>query len=214
MTTLPQTTPMRVARPSNGSVAMIPTNGQAMHLSPYPMGPGAPGSGAAFQMSGADVWRVIRTNLWLIIGLVVVAGGIGFVLNQYLLKKHAKYSASGLIQVQPPTTVFDPLNPQQIELNSQALAIRQRTEANLLGRQSLFSQVLQNRPDIRSTAWFERFKDDTGQYDIAAAKEALTDELSVRPIPDSELIEVSISTRVPRDARVIVNDIVTEHLSI
>ena len=54
MTTLPTTTPMRLPRP----VAQTP-----LALG----GPSYAQQAPQFQMSGADVWRVIRSNIWLIL---------------------------------------------------------------------------------------------------------------------------------------------------
>jgi len=71
MTTLPTTTPMRLPRP----VAQTP-----LALG----GPVGAQQASSFQMTGADVWRVIRSNIWLIIGLLVLSGAGGFGVYKYL----------------------------------------------------------------------------------------------------------------------------------
>src|SRR5436309_12271563 len=96
MTTLPTTTPMRLPRP-------VPQTPLALG------GPSHPQQGAAVQMSGADIWRVIRSNLWLIIGMLVLSGVGGFGLFKYLDRYFSSYTAYGFCQVNPPVS-FDILN--------------------------------------------------------------------------------------------------------
>src|SRR5215831_16081726 len=90
MTTLPQTSPMRLPRPASSHLA-IPTSGA--------IGPAQPVQSAGNSMTAQDVWRVIRANLWLIIGLVVLAAGAGYLLNQWLLTHYPRYTSTVLIQV-------------------------------------------------------------------------------------------------------------------
>ena len=94
MTTLPQMTSLRLPR-APGAPMAIP----AMTVGPA-MAP---------KLSGADVWRVIRGNLWLIVTMVLVMSVLGYVGNEfYLVKYYPRYTASGWVQVQP-YIVFDPL---------------------------------------------------------------------------------------------------------
>lgn len=204
MTTLPQTTAIRVPRPTNGQMLPSPIS------VPSSMGP-AMVSGV--QMTPADVWRVIRGNLWLILLITVLAAGAGVGLYFYLLKFHPVYTAKGYIQIRPKVEVFDPLKPQTVTMTEQMLSIQQRTQVQLLMNDALFSQLLQ-KPDIqtRQTGWFKQFIGKNGQPNIPKAKEELADELRVRPIPESELVEVSMSYQDPKDTRIIVEDIVNEHL--
>src|SRR5688500_7601741 len=99
MTTLPTTTPMRLPRPAGATPLALPPG----------LG-GAQASANAFQMNGADVWRVIRSNIWLILGLFVLSIGVGYGLNSYLAAKHSSYTASGLVQVLPPVNMARVIN--------------------------------------------------------------------------------------------------------
>ncbi len=202
MTTLPQTTSMRLPRPSNG--AAMTTAG--------PVGPAAYGAAGTpgFSMTGADVWRVIRSNLWLIIILTVASLAAGIGLYLYLLNKHASYTATGYIQIQP-VVQFELNRANQPEVNQQTLAIEQRTHATLLLDVGLFGRLFSNpNRAVRETGWFKQFSDEKNP--ISAAKEDLLDNLAVRPIPDSKLVAVSMSYKNPKEAATIVKDIVTEHL--
>jgi len=200
MTTLPQTTAIRLPRPNNGAPMVTSTPVAGPHV-----GPGAVGSG--FNMTGADAWRVIRTNLWLIIGVGVLSTMIGVGLYYYLLRKHASYTATGFIQIQP-VVALDLTQDKQPEVNQQALAIEQRTQAQFLTHESLLSRLFSNpNQNIRETGWFKQFNGN-----VAAAKRALGEDLSVRPIPDSKLVAISMSYKDGKEAKVIVEDVVNQHL--
>ncbi len=203
MTTLPQTTSIRLPRPSNGAAITGPGPVGA----PY----GAPGgSGAGFSMTGGDVWRVLRSNLWLILGMFVLSLAIGVGLYYYLLKNYSSYTATGLIQIQSAAR-FDLSRPTQQEMSQQLLAIEQRTNVQLLTHEALLARLFSNpNRAIRETSWFKQFANKSNP--IAAAKEDLVDSLSVRPIPDSKLVAVSMSYKDPKEAATIVNDVVNEHL--
>ncbi|MBA3273237.1 MAG: hypothetical protein H0T11_05115, partial [Chthoniobacterales bacterium] len=204
---MPQTTAIRVPRPSNGS-GMLPAPAPLPSLGGPPLG-----ATGGVQMTAGDVWRVIRGNMWLIITIMILSLIAGFGLYKYLMKYHASYTARGYVQIQAKTVVYDPLKPQTTDLNEQMLSIHQRTQAQLLSNEALFSQLLQ-KPDtaLRETNWFKQFIGKDGKPDIPAAKEALAEDLSVRPIPESVLVEIAMSYSNPKDTRIIVEDIVTEHL--
>src|SRR4051812_30106701 len=94
MTTLPQTTGIRLPRPVGGGGPA----GAGMQLS---HGGGAP---VATGLTGGDIWRVLRANMWLIVILVVTAGVLGFFVNWFLAKNHSRFTAFAYVQVDPKTS--------------------------------------------------------------------------------------------------------------
>src|SRR5438034_765525 len=131
MTTLPTTTPMRLPRP----VAQTP-----LALG----GPVGAQQASSFQMTGADVWRVIRSNIWLIIGLLVLSGAGGFGVYKYLDRYYSSYTAYGICQINPPERFHVRMEDQPQTTDVTALALDQRTQAQLLKQEALFIQVLQD----------------------------------------------------------------------
>src|SRR4051812_5056151 len=112
MTTLPTTTPIRLPRPA----------GATPLAAPYTQTPAQTST-----MTGADAWRVVRTNLWWIMLVVVICAGIGYGLNWYLLRYHSSFTAVGFTQVNPATTV-DLFHNQITGTDMGALAIDQKTQ--------------------------------------------------------------------------------------
>src|SRR5688500_8756026 len=129
MTTLPTTTPIRLPRPVGATPLAMP------------MGPAQPMAGST--MSGADAWRVIRTNAWWVLLVTVACAAAGWGLNWYLLRNHSSFTAVGFTQVNPreAPSLF---NQALVSTDIGALSIDQKTQAALLKQEALFIQVLQN----------------------------------------------------------------------
>src|SRR5712671_4418999 len=92
MTTLPQTTNVRLPRPVSGGM-QIATHG----------GGGLAAAGAAGVQQGAgDAWRVIRSHIWMILIVTcIIAPLAGWGANLFLAKNYPRYTSTGYIQVQP-----------------------------------------------------------------------------------------------------------------
>src|SRR5687767_7356653 len=160
MTTLPTTTPIRLPRPAGATPLAI-----AAPVAAQPAG--------SFQMSGADVWRVIRANIWLILIAIVLSLGLGWGLNIYLMAKHSQFRATGLVQVNPPVSMGDVIAGRTGRGvgDVSMINLAQRTQGWLPKQESLFAQVLGDaNADIRKTSWWASFGGD-----VVAAKEDLED---------------------------------------
>src|SRR5688500_12798311 len=190
MTTLPQSTTLtRVPQRAPRALAV----GGA-----HPPGMMAPVQQSnAFAMTGADVWRVIRGNIWLIIVLLIVSAIAGFAINYYLSKKHSRYTAVGLIQIQQPSPVGVTADPRATDrLDTGTLAIEQKSQVAMIKHQLLLMKVLANREEIRKTEWFKSFGGNP-----VKAKEDLLDNLDVIAIPETRLVSVSMSYSKPEDCK-------------
>ncbi|HWE02526.1 MAG TPA: hypothetical protein VG326_08950, partial [Tepidisphaeraceae bacterium] len=203
MTTLPQTAPVRTHLPA-------PTNSM---VSPGPMGLGAGVTPAQGAMNGADVWRVIRSNLWLIVGVLLVSAAMGYGLNSWLARTHSRFTSTGLVQVKGNEAAFSFDNPHGD--GNANLEVEQNTQTALLLSERLLSSILDSSDAIRQTDWFKQFifyKNGQQLVDAEAAKADLLDHLSVVPITGSRVIKVQMSWSVPKDCQTIVQEIVDQHI--
>jgi uncharacterized protein involved in exopolysaccharide biosynthesis len=217
MTTLPHTAPIRLPRqtsagqlPGPGGNGHVPTLAGGGSHGPVLIGPAAGGPGGAAQMAPADVWRVIRSNLWLIILSLVLSVVAGYAVNQYVLKPHySKYTSTALVRVytdQQTATKIDPsrgIAASGIDIPQEAA-----TQASMLRHESLLIEVLGDpNSKIRQTQWWNEMGGNPEK-----AKEDLLDHFAVSPIADSALIAVSMEYSVPDDCKTIVQEIVQQHL--
>lgn len=211
MTTLPHTS-IRLPRQTPGQLPGSNGNGH-MTLAPY--GPQAvfpvahPGAGGA-QLTPADVWRVVRSNLWLIILSLVVCTAAGWAVNQYILKPHySRYTSTALCRVYTDAQTKRWLNPTSGgDAPGFAIQQEQHTQAGMLRHESLLIDVLTDQQNkIRQTRWWAECNGS-----VEKAKEELLEDFAVSPIPDSALVAVSMEYSVPEDCRTIVQEIVALHL--
>jgi polysaccharide biosynthesis transport protein len=193
MTTLPQTTPIRMPRPA-GQVLTVPS------------GPVAIAGGPGNQLSAADAMRVIRANAWLIVGLLVASTVLGFAVNMFLDRYYSRYTASGYVQVLPFSS-SNPLTPQT-NADYQTIATHQRTQVQILKQEALISQVLQNpNSPVRATSWFAQFNGD-----IPRAKKNLQENFEVAAVPETFIIAAKMSYSIPKDCKTVVDEIVDQAL--
>src|SRR5439155_17657520 len=83
----------------------------------------------------------------------------------------------------------------------------QRTQAALLKDDALFGQVLQNgNSELRKTAWFQSLKTGT------EAKDDLRSDFKAEVIPESRLVAVKFSSGDKKSPKVVVEEIVGQHL--
>ncbi|HZK80393.1 MAG TPA: hypothetical protein VFC46_04980, partial [Humisphaera sp.] len=202
MTTLPQTSPVRTHLPTQAPPMAVP--------GPLGFGPGPATPGA---MTGADVWRVIRSNLWLIVGVLLISAAMGYGLNTWLARTHSRYTSTGLIQVRGAEAVFNLDNPRGD--GGANLDVEQNTQTALLLSERLLSSILDSSDAIRQTEWFKQFifyKNGQQLADAEAAKADLLDHLEVIPLTGSRVIKVKFSWSVPKDCQTIVQEIVDQHI--
>ncbi|HEX4124786.1 MAG TPA: polysaccharide biosynthesis tyrosine autokinase [Tepidisphaeraceae bacterium] len=222
MTTLPQTSPMRVPRPGNQQVSIPGAGALGPMPQPHHFIPSTTG------MSGADVWRVIRANLWLIISMLVLFGVGGFLLNTYLATHYPRYEAVGLVQVH--TTLGTPTVGSEVGVDARedigGLGVEIASQVKEIMHPTLLSMVLTQNDDIRKTSWFQKFvkhnsdgsamlgADGKPLIDTEAAKEDLAEILTVNPYPNSRLIQVAATCSNPADCKTIIEAVVNQHISV
>jgi capsular exopolysaccharide synthesis family protein len=196
MTTLPQPASLRLPRPSAGGAITIPGVPST--------GPGNFAPPQGIQMTGADMWRVIRSNLWLIVLMVVVASGVGYGANYWLKLSHSRFTSAGLLRQIMPTA--EDGSPQQ-NINPSGLFVELKSHAALLKDPSLLNTVLQN-PDsaIRQTSWFR------SHPDPMEAKADLAENFEVTIPGDSSLLRLSMTNSDPKSCQAIVQTIGDEYI--
>lgn len=205
MTTLPQTAPVRQPRALPGNQLATPGHSASA----------APQSPAQNAMTASDVWRVIRSNMWLILLVLLLSGALGYGLNTWLAARHSRFTSTGLIQVKLHNDWTNMDSGHALGVNTADMEYEKGTEVELLLHERLISQLLENSDAIRETDWFKQFvsyRNGQKVIDADAAKGDLLDRLSVRAKPDSRLISVSVSAANPKDAQTIVTEIVNQRI--
>jgi capsular exopolysaccharide synthesis family protein len=204
MTTLPQTSPMRLPRPNSSQLSIPSANGhlgQVAHPAPTPL-------------TGQDIWRVIRANLWLIIGFMALAAIAGYFVNMWLLNKFPRFTSTALIEVHTPSelpSVSDETRLMVADTSPASIEVEQQTQASMLTNRYFLASILQDKNSpIRNTNWFKQWGPDR----MDDAKQDLEKKLDVTPRPNTRLIGVSFSASIPQDALTIVREISRRHIEL
>ena len=158
------------------------------------------------QMSGADVWRVIRANMDHDSSSVVVFAVLGVIAFFWLAHYYPKFTAVGLIEVQP-TVIIDPLQSGSGTTDRNAIELEQRTQVASSSTTRCSAPSSSAAPICATPAGSSEFKGD-----VSLAKEDLLDRLEITPIVDTKVIQVSVSYSDPKDAKIIVEQLVDQHL--
>jgi capsular exopolysaccharide synthesis family protein len=167
--------------------------------------PSVVAQGPGFQMTGGDIWRVIRANLWLMILFVVVSAVIGYFANNYLAEHYSAWTAKASVRISAPQSA-DPLHPNNAgNIDILSMQIEKATEMNRFKSEVLFDDLLKDLDSpIRQLAWWKV----TCGANPDKAHELLSQNLSVEPQADSTLIKIAFTAPERTDTTVIVTAIV------
>lgn len=204
MTTLPQTAgsrfPRAGSRPPAAAPVAMPAVAQQQGLTP------------------ADALRVLRVNAWLIIVTLLVFLGAGVIFNEAVLKPfYGRYTAEVLLQVRTPNEI-DPFNPnfsRQGAPDLRLIEVRQLTQAQLLRDPRRWMLAWANPESrIRQTGWWQSFSTADGNVDVQRVVKNLESRMRVSPVPETELIQVSMSARNAEDAVIVLREIIRKNIEL
>ena len=208
MTTLPSTSSYRLPRTPGSGGPPLPPGGAA---APAAAGPTAP------VLTPADIWRIIRGNLWLIVASVAIAVAIGIGIYSYLKATDPKYRSVGQMVVNRPFYT----NPggrnanNDISMQDFDLPIEQHTQVQQLLQESLWGEVIEKNTVVRNTSWFKKIEDKarrTGTPAQRLAKDDLAANLSSSDVSGTKLITLSMDCANSQDAHDIVQAIGDAHI--
>ncbi len=154
-------------------------------------------------MASSSFVDAIRRSKWLILGVFAV---VSVVAIPYIWMNIAPtYRSTALVRVSPVVhrIVFKTEDQGIVPLYWSYL----NTQVTIIGSSIVLQRVLENE-DVRQTGWY-RGASQTARLDRGMpVLEKLANALEVEPQRQSELIEVSMETTDPKDARVLVDAVV------
>jgi succinoglycan biosynthesis transport protein ExoP len=183
-----------------------------MNQSPPPVPPGAAGFGmpaslGVSKFSPVDPVRVLKQYKWVLIATAVIGVMLGIATYILLVRYAPVFVSRATVAVRPDIT--DPMDPgggntRESEDQFQRF---QGTQALRMGSSGIMRAVL-GRQDVKATAWYQRYADQTP----GEIEREMGDILTIRPVPDTELISVAVKTFSKEDPHVIANAIVDEYI--
>lgn len=189
----------------------LPAPGQGMEPIPVPIISGPVAAAGGSGLTGADVLRIIRQRLVMILFLWVFFITLTAVGTYFWIRYYPKYKATALVRVQSiqPVNPLEPLKPQDVR-DEEVERLLQDQALTVLSPEVL-QKVLED-PQIRGTLWFKeaeekKIDDDEDPMDL------LIDIVKADPVPESNLLAITASWKVPSEVPLLVNGIVEKYMN-
>jgi polysaccharide biosynthesis transport protein len=161
---------------------------------------GSPGGAQREGITGKDIWRIIRKRKWLIIIPTILLTIFAFVGTFIWLKYYPTYAASAYLLIRPPSE--GPLVRVRNEYSSDIVERYVMSHVQLIRQQRILTAAVETE-DVQRTEWFDQ--------DKINAVERLMEEVSVGPIPGTDLVRVTMRGRDDEEVAVIASAIAREY---
>ncbi|MGQ9648683.1 MAG: polysaccharide biosynthesis tyrosine autokinase [Phycisphaerae bacterium] len=172
---------------------------------PMPMGPIIRPELAGTSITVQDVIRILKQRIFLILFIWILIFGLTVVGTYLWVRYWPGYTAMGQVVVESPLpkAPMEFTNPiVQVDLLDRAVA----DQMVRLKSEGLLRDLITNDARVRETQWFKSGRDANERV------QALQGSLSVKQIPQTNYILVSLSTRNPEDAPVIINQLIDKYI--
>ncbi len=163
-----------------------------------------------------EILGILRRHIWMIVLFTITGFIIGAGFYVFMLHFFPRYTAATGINVSPPIT-SDPREFTSVQPQKDLYFQFRATKAALMKQQDMLQNLIK-QDSIRATKWFEQFvkRDADNQIvsiDVAKALRRLNKRLVVSAPRDQDFIRVEMTWADPKEAALIVNEMVRLFLS-
>jgi polysaccharide biosynthesis transport protein len=158
-----------------------------------------------------DPIRVLRQNQWKIVVGLFLGSVLGLAAHFVLVQVYPLYNGFVLFELRPAVESPDQIMPTGAP-NDDAVERQGQTEATRLTNRTLLEKAVRAR-DVEATAWAQRFRDASGQFDAAAAVDDLEEDLGAAYRKRTLYFTLSWSTHEKADVPVVLNQIARTYIS-
>jgi polysaccharide biosynthesis transport protein len=152
-------------------------------------------------MTPKEAMDIVRRHVLLICIMTIVGFIVGGTAWALLRQFYPRYTAWTYIEVLPPG-LQDPKKVESPLASKEILYAERSSKAALIKQQSLYDELLK-REEVRSTKWFEGYRDDLDKL-----RKVLEDDLGATAERDTNYIRISMVTCSPKESALIVNQAV------
>lgn len=155
--------------------------------------PGAPASA----LTTIDPMKVLQQYYpWLMAaGIVGIVFGIGAFM--VLRRVYPVWASDVTYEIRP--VARESTDPTNDDGSREGMEAYMNTMARVASSDSILSKAIEEKT-VRDTAWAEQFKDASGNVDAIEALKALRKIVSTRVIPDTNILQLTVSTHEKDDA--------------
>jgi len=150
-----------------------------------------------------DPVRILRQNVWRIVGVLVLGAGLGVGLNFLFGRFYPLWSSQVLFEIRNQLEDANDLTAKDIGTEDTVIRLAQ-TEVARLTSKDIVARALQ-RPDIQRTVWSNAYRDPSGTFILEDAQLDLEKELRSGHRRGTQIFYISWSTHVPEDGPIVLN---------
>lgn len=164
-----------------------------------PAGPPRPASNAGGAGAGAfDPLKLLQKYKFVLVGAFILGGFVGVAGHYISLRFFPKYTSTVLFECSPPQTDISMINVEQIDEDEMARFMG--TQVELLKGEMVRNAVLSDsRLAAEAPGWYKKY-DVNGRFDIIEAYEDIEKVIKANAVPNSYLIQLSVSIGDKEDA--------------
>jgi capsular exopolysaccharide synthesis family protein len=184
-----------------------PPPSRAMHAPGHR--PGAPAPGNAGGSAALDPVKLLRQYYPYLILALMVGTGLGVAVQFILLKVYPRFTSTVIFECRGSLERGTAIVRSEMGRDEQERF--QGTQVNLMTSRMILDKALDNR-DLAKTQWIAPFLAN-GVVDKPEALIDLEKKLSARPLPQSNLIQMRMTTATPDDSATIVNAVADAYIA-
>lgn len=154
--------------------------------------------------------RVLRQNIWLIVGTVIVGCVLGVAAHFTLLSLYPLYLGEVRFLLKPPLRESMDVLPQDLQTEESVVRMAQTEAARLASRDNLLLAMRNN--DVRATTWAQSHRDDSGAFDPESAADVLIEEIRAGHRRGQQIFFVTWRAHEPADVPVVLNAVANTYL--
>ena len=152
-----------------------------------------------------DPVRVLRQNIWLLIGTIVLGCGLGVAAHFAFLNFYPLYLGEVRFLLKAPLRDSMDVLPQDVFNEETVVRLAQTEAARIVSRDNLLAAM--RNPDVRNTQWAQRYRDQSGVFDSEAAVDDLIKEVRAGHRRGQQIFFVTWRAHVPTDVPVVLNSV-------
>ncbi|MBN2559653.1 MAG: P-loop NTPase [Phycisphaerae bacterium] len=171
-------------------------------------GPLGSASAAGAGVSGADVIRIVRQRLVLILVLWLFFAALTVGFTGFMVRYYPQYRAEAMVRVKSanPVDLLNPLNAQ--EPRQQDVELLVKNQALLVKSPEVLRAVFDD-PGIKNTSWYTWAMEQTDEDPV----DLLDDIIVATPIRESNFLRVAAVWEVSKEVPILANTVVRKYLA-
>lgn len=167
-------------------------------------GPGPAPAAASGGTSTLDPVKLLKQYYPYLVLAVMFGTGLGVALHFLLMYTYPQYTSTVMLECMGKRTRQSE-GREELGRDEQERFVG--TQVQLLMSRLILEDALLRTREIRETAWAQPFLDEKRVIDTNKALRQLEKQMSARPLPQSNLIQLRVSTKDPKDSAILVNAI-------